>query len=95
MRWPLHLALLAACAALLGGCGVDSDSVCHPVNNPCPGDLICQSTVCTPRCNLAQGGYLCPDNSGCDKSSGFCAPFCFFGTCPTGLRCSGNLCVKP
>ena len=100
MRWTPPLIAFALCAALaglfgglLGGCGVDSDSVCHTVNNPCANGLVCQGGLCTMRCDV--NSSVCPDNVGCDKSSGMCAPYCQFGFCQPPALCSGTICVKP
>ena len=99
MRWTPPLIAFALCAVLAGvsgslaGCGVDSDSVCHTVNNPCSSGLVCQGGLCTMRCDVNPS--VCPDNVGCDKSSGMCAPYCQFGYCQAPAVCSGAICVKP
>ena len=99
MRRPSSPVLAALCAALLAGCGVESASICHPVNNPCAtlpdggADLVCQGGACKVRCNLDPS--VCPEKSGCDKGSGLCAGFCSFGFCQPPAVCSSGLCIKP
>jgi hypothetical protein len=97
MRWTPPLIAFALCAALafgmLGGCGIDSDTICHPVNNPCAGALVCFGGACVERCDV--NPLVCPDHTGCDRSTGMCAAFCSFGFCQPPAVCSGGLCVKP
>ena len=97
MRWTPPLLALALCAALafamLGGCGVESDTICHAINNPCPGGKVCQGGACTERCDVDY--TVCPENIGCDKKSGLCAPYCGVGgSCQPPALCSGGLCIK-
>ena len=91
-------ALLPGAAALLlfllAGCGVGSDTVCHDVNNPCLGGLVCQSGACVARCDDQPS--VCGTQFGCDVTTGRCLLVCdyrfYFNGCPTGQVCSGALC---
>ena len=95
MRRTVLPALAALWVAVsTAACGVDSNSICHPVNNPCIAPLVCSGGACLTRCDVDIS--VCPANIGCDKATGLCAPYCSFGNCNSPALCAaGNICVKP